>query len=141
MFSSKVTKEVKTPSTPSYPVTIKALSGRAKERCQQATIGKAAEMMQSVGGAAIFEQIRQMGGEQAVKDQVEERDPKAAFDREQTLIDGVVKWSAKPPVTPETLNDLEADTADFLFVEILRLSKIPISEDDIAKQDVDRKNG
>lgn len=141
MFSSKVTKEVKTPSTPSYTVTIKALSGRAKERCQQATIGKAAEMMQSVGGAAIFEQIRQMGGEQAVKDQVEERDPKAAFDREQTLIDGVVKWSAKPPVTPETLNDLEADTADFLFVEILRLSKIPISEDDIAKQDVDRKNG
>ena len=141
MFSSKVTKEVKTPSTPSYTVTIKALSGRAKERCQQATIGKAAEMMQSVGGAAIFEQIRQMGGEQAVKDQVEERDPKAAFDREQTLIDGVVKWSAKPPVTPETLNDLEADTADFLFVEILRLSKIPISEDDIATQDVDRKNG
>jgi hypothetical protein len=141
MFSSKVTKEVKTPSTPSYTVTIKALSGRAKERCQQATIGKAAEMMQSVGGAAIFEQIRQMGGEQAVKDQVEERDPKAAFDREQTLIDGVVKWSAKPPVTPDTLNDLEADTADFLFVEILRLSKIPISEDDIAKQDVDRKNG
>ena len=141
MFSSKITKEVKTPSTPSYTVTIKALSGRAKERCQQATIGKAAEMMQSVGGAAIFEQIRQMGGEQAVKDQVEERDPKAAFDREQTLIDGVVKWSAKPPVTPETLNDLEADTADFLFVEILRLSKIPISEDDIATQDVDRKNG
>ena len=141
MFSSKITKEVKTPSTPSYTVTIKALSGRAKERCQQATIGKAAEMMQSVGGAAIFEQIRQMGGEQAVKDQVEERDPKAAFDREQTLIDGVVKWSAKPPVTPDTLNDLEAETADFLFVEILRLSKIPISEDDIAKQDVDRKNG
>ena len=141
MFSSKVTKEVKTPSTPSYTVTIKALSGRAKERCQQATIGKAAEMMQSVGGAAIFEQIRQMGGEQAVKDQVEERDPKAAFDREQTLIDGVVKWAAKSPVTPDTLNDLEADTADFLFVEILRLSKIPISEDDIAKQDVDRKNG
>ena len=141
MFSSKVTKEVKTPSTPSYTVTIKALSGRAKERCQQATIGKAAEMMQSVGGSAIFEQIRQMGGEQAVKDQVEERDPKAAFDREQTLIDGVVKWSAKPPVTPDTLNDLEAETADFLFVEILRLSKIPISEDDIAKQDVDRKNG
>ena len=141
MFSSKVTKEVKTPSTPSYTVTIKALSGRAKERCQQATIGKAAEMMQSVGGAAIFEQIRQMGGEQAVKDQVEERDPKAAFDREQTLIDGVVKWSAKSPVTTDTLNDLEADTADFLFVEILRLSKIPISEDDIATQDVDRKNG
>lgn len=82
-----------------------------------------------------------MGGEQAVKDQVEERDPKAAFDREQTLIDGVVKWSAKPPVTPDTLNDLEAETADFLFVEILRLSKIPISEDDIATQDVDRKNG
>lgn len=140
MFSSKVTKEVKTPSTPSYTVTIKALSGRAKERCQQATIGKAAELMQSVGGAAIFEQIRQMGGEQAVKDEVEERDPKAAFDREQTLIDGVVKWSAKIPVTPDAINDLEAETADFLFVQILRLSKVPINAEDITTQDADRKN-
>ena len=140
MFSSRVTKPIKTPTKPQYTVTIRQLSGRAKERCQQATLAKAADMMQRVGGAAVFDQIRQMGGEDKVREQVEDHDPTAAYDRDQVLLDGVVSWTADEPVTADTLADLEDPTSDLLFREILRLSKVALNDADVKAQDRDRKN-
>ena len=140
MFSSRVTKAIKTPTKPQYTVTIRQLSGRAKERCQQATLATAADMMQRVGGAAVFDQIRQMGGEDKVREQVEDHDPTAAYDRDQVLLDGVVSWTATEAVTPDTLADLEEPTSDLLFREILRLSKVPLNDADVKAQDRDRKN-
>ncbi len=140
MFSSRVTKAIKTPTKPQYTVTIRQLSGRAKERCQQATLAKAADMMQRVGGAAVFDQIRQMGGEDKVREQVEDHDPTAAYDRDQVLLDGVVSWTADEPVTADTLADLEDPTSDLLFREILQLSKVALNDADVKAQDRDRKN-
>ena len=140
MFSSRVTKAIKTPTKPQYTVTIRQLSGRAKERCQQATLAKAADMMQRVGGAAVFDQIRQLGGEDKVREQVEDHDPTAAYDRDQVLLDGVVSWTADEPVTADTLADLEDPTSDLLFREILRLSKVALNDADVKAQDRDRKN-
>ena len=140
MFSSRVTKAIKTPTKPQYTVTIRQLSGRAKERCQQATLAKAADMMQRVGGAAVFDQIRQMGGEDKVREQVEDHDPTAAYDRDQVLLDGVVSWTADEPVTADTLADLEDPTSDLLFREILQLSKVALNDADVTAQDRDRKN-
>ena len=140
MFSSRVTKAIKTPTKPQYTVTIRQLSGRAKERCQQATLAKAADMMQRVGGAAVFDQIRQMGGEDKVREQVEDHDPTAAYDRDQVLLDGVVSWTADAPVTADTLADLEDPTSDLLFREILQLSKVALNDADVKAQDRDRKN-
>ena len=140
MFSSRVTKAIKTPTKPQYTVTIRQLSGRAKERCQQATLAKAADMMQRVGGAAVFDQIRQMGGEDKVREQVEDHDPTAAYDRDQVLLDGVVSWTADEPVTADTLADLEDPTSDLLFREILQLSKVALIDADVKAQDRDRKN-
>ena len=140
MFSSRVTKAIKTPTKPQYTVTLRQLSGRAKERCQQAPLAKAADMMQRVGGAAVFDQIRQMGGEDKVREQVEDHDPTAAYDRDQVLLDGVVSWTADEPVTAATLADLEDPTSDLLFREILRLSKVALNDADVKAQDRDRKN-
>ena len=140
MFSSRVTKAIKTPTKPQYTVTIRQLSGRAKERCQQATLAKAADMMQRVGGAAVFDQIRQMGGEDKVREQVEDHDPTAAYDRDQVLLDGVVSWTADEPVTADTLADLEDPTSDLLFREILQLSKVALNDADVKAQDRARKN-
>ena len=140
MFSSRVTKAIKTPTKPQYTVTIRQLSGRAKERFQQATLAKAADMMQRVGGAAVFDQIRQMGGEDKVREQVEDHDPTAAYDRDQVLLDGVVSWTADEPVTADTLADLEDPTSDLLFREILQLSKVALNDADVKAQDRDRKN-
>ena len=140
MFSSRVTKAIKTPTKPQYTVTIRQLSGRAKERCQQATLAKAADMMQRVGGAAVFDQIRQMGGEDKGREQGEDHDPTAAYDRDQVLLDGVVSWTADEPVTADTLADLEDPTSDLLFREILQLSKVALNDADVKAQDRDRKN-
>ena len=140
MFSSRVTKAIKTPTKPQYTVTIRQLSGRAKERCQQATLAKAADMMQRVGGAAVFDPIRQNGGEDKVREQVEDHDPTAAYDRDQVLLDGVVSWTADEPVTADTLADLEDPTSDLLFREILQLSKVALNDADVKAQDRDRKN-
>ena len=140
MFSSRVTKAIKTPTKPQYTVTIRQLSGRAKERCQQATLAKAADMMHPVGGAAVFDQIRQMGGEDKVREQVEDHDPTAAYDRDQVLLDGVVSWTADEPVTADTLADLDDPTSDLLVREILRLSKVALNDADVKAQDRDRKN-
>ena len=98
-------------------------------------------MVEQMGGAAVLEQIQNLGGEKAVKDEVEDKNPAAAFDKDQVLMDGVVSWTAKEPVTPDTLGDLEGDTSDVLFKEILRLSNVPVTADDVTKQEKKRKNG
>ena len=98
-------------------------------------------MVQQMGGAAMLEQIQKMGGEKAVRDEAETSDPTSGFDRDQVLIDGVVKWTAKEPVTPETLADLEQATSDLLFSEILKLSNVAVTADEVKAQDVKRKNG
>ena len=54
MFASRITKEVRIGKD---TVTIRALSGRAKERAQQATMTRAASMLAQVGGAAVMAEI------------------------------------------------------------------------------------
>ena len=140
MFASRRTKEIETPTKPSYTVTIKALSGRAKERSQQAVLGKAAQLVETVGGAKIFAALQQLGGEDAVREEARETNPTAAFDRDQVLVDGIVKWSAPEELNAETIGDLEEDVSELLFVEILRLSKIPTSSSEVDADKERRKN-
>jgi len=140
MFSSRTTKAIQTPTTPSYVVTIRQLSGRAKERAQQASLAKAAAMIQSFGGATIFAEIQKLGGEESVR-QSGDADPASGFDLQQVLVDGIVSWTADEPVEPETIADLEDETADLLFREILRLSRVPVTTDDVKADHESKKKG
>ena len=74
-----------------------------------------------------------------MREQVEDHDPTAQYDRDQVLLDGVVSWTATEAVTPDTLADLEEPTSELLFREILRLSKVPLNDADVKAQDRDRK--
>jgi len=139
MFSSRITKEITTPTEPAYVVTIRQLSGRQKERCQQAVLKKSVELITNIGGAGAFAEIQRLGGEKTVKAQAD-RDPSSSYDREQVLVEGVVKWSAEEEVTPDTLGDLEAATSDLLFREILRLSRVAVTHADIETDEVAAKN-
>lgn len=130
MFSSRKTREITTPSDPSYVVTIRQLSGRRKERCQQAVLEKAATLIASIGGAAAFGEIQKIGGERAVRDEAA-RDPGSSYDQQQVLIEGIVGWTADEPLTPETIADLEVETGDLLFREILRLSRVAVTSADV----------
>jgi len=140
MFSSRIKKDIDTPTDPSYVVTIRQLSGRQRERCQQAVLKKAAELITNIGGAAAFGEIQRLGGEKSVRDKAD-RDPSSSYDREQVLVEGVLSWTADEEVTPETIGDLEAGTSDLLFREILRLSRVAVTEADAEADEVAAKNG
>ena len=136
MFSSRITKAI---TVGEFEVTIRALSGRAKARAQEAVIEKAAGLLQRVGGADVIQQITAMGGERAVRDAAE-RDPASSYDQTSVLTDGIVSWTAPEPVDAETIDDLDADAADTLFRAILTLSKVAVSADAAAAIEAEAKN-
>ena len=140
MFSSRITKEIATPTEPSYLVTIRQLSGQQKRRCQEAVLKRSVELITNIGGAAACGEIQRLGGEKSVRDQAD-RDPGSSYDREQVLVEGVLSWTADEEVTPETIGDLEAGTSDLLFREILRLSRVAVTEADVEADEVAAKNG
>ena len=125
MFASRITKEVRIGKD---TVTIRALSGRAKERAQQATMTRAASMLAQVGGA------------DAVRSAPSERDPASAFDQQTVLREGIISWTADEPVTDETVGDLETEAADSLCREILILSRIALPAADKQTATRKRKN-
>jgi hypothetical protein len=140
MFSSRVTKEITTPTDPAYVVTIRQLSGHQKARCQQAVLKKSVELITDIGGAGAFAEIQRLGGEKAVRAQAD-RDPGASYDHEQVLIEGILSWTAPEEKTPETIGDLEPETSDLLFYEILRLSRVAVTRADVETDEVAAKNG
>ena len=137
MFASRITKEVRIGED---TVTIRALSGRAKERAQQATMTRAAGMLAQVGGAAVMAEITKLGGEDAVRSAPSERDPASAFDQQTVLREGIISWPADEPVTDETVGDLETEAADLLCREILILSRIALTDADKKTATRKRKN-
>ena len=140
MFASRITKEIETPTDPAYTVTIRQLSGRAKARCQEAVISRAAGLVERIGGAQAFAEIQKLGGEREVREAVD-RDPAQSYDQPTVLVEGIVSWTATEDVTPEQIDDLEPETSDLLFREILRLSRIAVTAADTADDEAARKNG
>lgn len=136
MFASRKTKAIDTPTDPAYTVTIKALSGRAKQRAATAVLAHAAEMIQAVGGAEVFAQINSMSSGERAQERRAAADPAAQYDRDQLLVEGIVAWSAPEELTPEAVGDLEEATADLLHREICALSGIPRSAADVEAAEV-----
>ena len=137
MFAGRTTKTIDLGSGDS--VTIKALSGRAKHRSQEAILTKAADLLSRVGGPSGVAESTKLGGADTVR-QSADRDPTSAFDQRQVLIDGIVSWSADVPVSDEAIDDLESEIADQLFREILTLSRVPVSAEAQGALEADRKN-
>ena len=140
MFASRITKEIQPPTDPAYTVTIRQLSGRAKARCQEAVITRAASLVERSGGAKAFAAIQDLGGEREVREAVE-RDPSQSYDQATVLVEGIVSWTAAEDVTPEQIDDLEPETSDLLFREILRLSRVAVTAEDATSDAAARKNG
>ena len=140
MFASRVTRDIETPTDPAYTVTIRQLSGRAKARCQEAVISRAAGLISRIGGASAFAEIQKLGGEREVRQAVD-RDPAQSYDQSTVLTEGIVRWTASEDVTPEQIDDLEPETSDLLFREILRLSRIAVTADDVATDEAAAKYG
>ena len=58
--------------------------------------------------------------------------PADLYDREAVLRKGVVRWSYSEPVTPETLADLDEQTARWLFEQIVEHSKAAPTKEQVG---------
>jgi hypothetical protein len=104
----------------------KALKAAATEKQRQA-LGTQKEM-----GVAFFGELRKAIEEQGGADRLRElaaKDPFLQYDQDTLLQKGVVSWTLDRPLTPESLDDLDAETADLLARRICDLSR-PKTEDE-----------
>ena len=150
MFASRITKTVETPSDPQYDVVIRRLSGRKLEKAQLAVMFGGVDLMKQLGGADVMRQIQALGGPDAVK-RAAQADPSQRYDRTEILRAGIVSWAEPGLAQPDGLasdddrkaliDDLEEEVAVFLFREILRLSRIAVTETDQDELETAQKKG
>ena len=150
MFASRITKTVRTPSDPQYDVVIRRLSGRKLEKAQLAVMFGGVDLMKQLGGADVMRQIQALGGPDAVKRDAQ-ADPSQRYDRTEILRAGIVSWAEPGLAQPDGLSsdddrkalvdDLEEEVAVFLFREILRLSRIAVTETDQDELETAQKKG
>ena len=148
MFASRITKTVTTPSDPQYDVVIRRLSGRKLEKAQMAVMFGGVDLMQKVGGADVMRQIQTLGGAEAVR-RSGETNPSQRYDRTEVLRAGIVTWATTGSAQPDGLasdddraalvDDLEEPVADFLFREVLRLSRVAVTEADVEELETAQK--
>lgn len=124
MFASNVKKTVTVGET---AVVIRKLSASALEEAREARQLAVTSMAVRLG-PELIKSFRESAKES--KPVVEATaDPYAEFDRTVTLQKGVVSWNAvaedtkKPIQVQAGILDLDEDTADFLFHEIVDLSR------------------
>ena len=125
IFASYVTRIVPLPFDEPQTVTIQKLSGKALEAARQARIADSMEFVRSLGGAAFG---RELAAATAGREGAAEvtaggdADPLRKYDRTMVLVKGVKAWTYEEPLTPDRLDDLDEQAADFLFRAILELT-------------------
>jgi hypothetical protein len=125
IFASYVTRIVPLPFDEPQTVTIQKLSGKALEAARQARIADSMEFVRSLGGAAFGRELaaatagREGAAEVTAGGDV---DPLRKYDRATVLAKGVKAWTYDEALTPDRLDDLDEQAADFLAREILALT-------------------
>lgn len=138
-FASRITKTLELPFDPPQTVTIRKLPGRHLEAAARERVFSRMEAMRRMGGpsfqrelqAAIAEEEREAEAAGPATSELEsapapaavEPDPLLGYDKDVLLVRGIAAWSYPEPVTPELIEDLEADAAEWIAREILRLTK------------------
>lgn len=85
------------------------------------------EAASDVASMAALERIGKMGGDviAAIKGATvdQERAPGSEYDKAAVLKSGILRWSYDAKVTTDTINQLDKETADWAFEQILGLNK------------------
>jgi hypothetical protein len=119
IFASYVTRTVQLPFDEPHTVTIQKLSGKALQAARQASIAASMQLVKAMGGAAIGRELADVPPEAVAAAQT---DPVRQYDRPTVLAKGVTSWSYPDPPTPDRLDDLDEQAADFVFRAILDLT-------------------
>lgn len=147
MFAKQVTKDVEVGEE---IVTIRKLSGKKLQLAREVRRGEQVSNMRELGAEmirAFREEKEKMAAAKpealpipAQEPSLEEkqkarRDSFSEYDRDTVLVSGIAKWTAKVPVNPENIADLDEETAQKLHDEILDLSVAPVNTAEIAGKD------
>lgn len=135
IFASRSLKVVPIPWDDPHTVTIQKLPGRHLGKAQQEKQIAAQAFVTRMGGDAFRQQLAGLGDPADVADRVAraQADPLNSYDRGAVLQKGIKAWTYDEPVTPETIDDLSEDAADYLARAILDLT-LP------ARDEAGRKN-
>lgn len=140
IFTSLVSQVLDVPGVAGATVTVRKLAPKHLDAARKASQDKAFAEMKRTREALdqsfldrVMETMAGAGGP------VKAADPLLAYDRVTLMEAGVTAWSFDLPVTRETLEDLDEDTADWLARAILRLSRPALFESE-AEQEAARKN-
>jgi len=136
MFASEVRRSVEVSG---HTIVIRKLSARSLDKARQARSAVAAKGLREMGGE-IFRALRSENVDGLVAELEERRrDPEtvksqryAAYDRDTVLQAGLVSWSHSRDLTPESIGDLDEETAESLHEAILDLSLPPLDPAEIG---------
>lgn len=105
------------------------LSWKQLKKARRRAVLENAEVAKAFGAAFVKALGEDETGEAAMRvmkkqEQAEKQDP-ASFDTETMLRHGLVGWSYKAKLDDESREELDDETAEWLKVEILNISKPP----------------
>lgn len=148
MFASRTQRVVEIPFDVPHTVTIQKLSGRQIEAARQAKQAAAAEKLKAMGGAAFQRELNATGGTGQPGEGADvatliakvQANPLNSYDRYVVCQKGIKAWTCVDeagvaiPVTPETIEDLGDEAADFFARAILELT-LPARDEAGKKKD------
>jgi hypothetical protein len=136
IFASRTQRVVEIPFDAPHTVTIQKLAGRQVEKAREANQFASADRLKGMGGAAFQRELGQLGDPVATAALVAkaQADPLNTYDRATVLQKGIKAWTYEEAVTPETIDDLSDEAADFLARAILELT-LPARDEASKKKD------
>lgn len=145
VFTSRVTRTEPIPHDPEHTVTYRKLAPKHLEASARASHAQALEQALAMGGVNVIRDLMagfaDSGQAEATVTAAVQADPMIGFDRSLLLRHGIIAWSYKDvPVTPESIEDLDEETQDFLGRAVLKLSRPDLFQT-AADTEAERKNG
>ena len=124
IFASRTQKILDVPNDPPHTVTIQKLAGRHVEHARQERQFELMAFANRAGGTAALRRELAATPDAPAPDQVAalQRDPARLYARSVVLEKGIKAWTYEEPPTPDTIADLDADAAEWLFTAILELT-------------------
>jgi hypothetical protein len=147
MFAKQITKDVQVGEE---TVTIRKLSGKSLQKARESKRSETVQNMRDLGAEMIRafreerEKLKEVKAEalpipakEPTKEELEKARKESfnEYDRDTVLVQGIARWTAKVPVNPENIADLDEETAVLLHNEILDLSVAPVNTAEIAGKD------
>lgn len=136
MFAHRITKSIDLhDGETEVQVVIRKLSARSLEKAADQKSIDAGKTMRA-WGADLLDSIEQRRKEQ---EREKKSDPKQArynnYDRESVLIAGIQSWTCEGITIPDGVKELDEETAELLFHEIIDLSLPPIDKEKIEQEE------